>query len=325
MDEFYMKRALELAYQGRFYASPNPMVGCLVVDNEKIICEGLHKKFGDSHAEKFCLDCAGLNFKGATLYVNLVPCCNHGKTPPCTDVIISSGIDRVVYASDDPSQSRSVEILQNAGIEVVGCVLKREADLLNRKFLHWAKTGKPYVTLKAAVTLDGQIATRSGESQYITSDDARSYVHELRAQHDAVLIGRGTLEKDNPNLGLHKVNGNEPHRIVMSSKLEKRSNLQFFRDENCSVVSTVEELWNLAEKLNTSSIFVEGGSEIFTSFINDDLYQELIYFVSFKAIGSNHLPVWGDLNIDTLSKSKNFTLVEHKVFENCLGMNLIKS
>lgn len=205
-DEDYMRRALELAMRGSGWANPNPLVGAVVVRDGRIIGEGWHQAFGGPHAERQALaDCCrrGEDPQGSTVYVTLEPCCHTGKTPPCTEALIEAGVSRVVMGAQDPNPRVSgggVAQLEEAGIEVVRGVLEDECEEANKPFFHYIKTGKPYVTLKYAMTLDGKIATRSGKSKWITGPEARRHVHEGRQRNAAIMVGVNTVIKDDPLL-----------------------------------------------------------------------------------------------------------------------------
>ena len=202
-DEALLRRALRWANRGAGRASPNPLVGAVVVKSGAIVGEGYHKGPGTAHAEVVALGAAGRRARGATLYCNLEPCCHYGKTPPCTDAILNAGVARVVASIVDPSplvNGRGLEILRQAGLEVSLGGLAEEAAHLNRAYLHWRRSGRPLVTLKLAASLDGKIATAGGESRWITRGAARAYVHRLRRQVDAVVVGSGTALKDDPLL-----------------------------------------------------------------------------------------------------------------------------
>lgn len=219
-----MRRALSLAARARGRTSPNPMVGAVVARGGRIVGEGYHRRAGAPHAEVHALKAAGPLARGAVLYVTLEPCGRFPKrTPPCTDAIVASGVTRVVIAMRDPNPSvrgRGVRQLRRAGLDVTVGVLAAEARRLNDAYLAWVTTGRPFVTLKFAATLDGKIATASGESRWITGLQARRYTHRLRAEADAVLVGVGTVLKDDPRLTARLASGRrDPHRIVVDERL----------------------------------------------------------------------------------------------------------
>ena len=198
-----MQRAIALAKKGAGFVNPNPMVGCVVVKDNEIIAEGYHEYYGGLHAERNALTHTTADCKGATLYVTLEPCCHHGKTPPCTDIIIEKGIKKVVVGLLDPNplvSGKGISILQNAGIEVVTGVEVDKIKELNKVFLKYIKTKRPYVILKTAMTLDGKIASYTGDSKWITNDKSRQLVHKLRSEMMGIVAGIGTVKADNPML-----------------------------------------------------------------------------------------------------------------------------
>lgn len=202
-DELYMKRAISLAKMATGHTSPNPLVGAVVVKNNTIVGEGYHHKAGEAHAEVHALDVAGDNARGATLYVTLEPCAHYGKTPPCAKRVVESGIARVVIGSTDPNPlvaGKGIQILTDAGIEVTTDVCVDECIRLNEHFFTFIQTHKPFVTIKSAMSLDGKIATFTGQSQWITNESSRKDGHILRASHDAMLVGIGTILADDPLL-----------------------------------------------------------------------------------------------------------------------------
>lgn len=202
-DELYMKRAISLAKMATGHTSPNPLVGAVVVKNNTIVGEGYHHKAGEAHAEVHALDAAGDNARGATLYVTLEPCAHYGKTPPCAKRVVESGITRVVIGSTDPNPlvaGKGIQILTDAGIEVTTDVCVDECIQLNEHFFTFIQTHKPFVTIKSAMSLDGKIATFTGQSQWITNESSRKDGHILRASHDAMLVGIGTILADDPLL-----------------------------------------------------------------------------------------------------------------------------
>ena len=230
-DHVHLARAVELAEGGRGRTTPNPMVGAVVVKDGEVLGEGFHAAYGGAHAEREALDaCNGADTRGATLYVTLEPCCHQGKTPPCTDAILDAGIARVVVGSDDPTEKasgRGLGILRDEGVEiaVAGGDLAARARLLNQAFRKHARTGVPWVLFKSAMTLDGKVATRTGDSKWISGEDSRRLAHRWRAECDAVACGIGTALADDPRLtarldpahhpdGAHR----QPRRIVFDSE-----------------------------------------------------------------------------------------------------------
>ena len=229
-DLSYMKRALRLAAKGKGHTSPNPMVGAVIVQNGRVVGQGYHRRAGSPHAEIIALNKAGVRARNATLYVTLEPCCHTSKrTPPCVPAVRYSAIKRVVVAMRDPNpkvRGKGIRQLRQAGIRVdVGC-LEQHAQELNRAYGQWVKTGYPFVTLKGAMTLDGKIATASGESKWITSEESRRHLHQLRSQVDAILVGIETVLRDDPSLSVRQeLRGNrskhvrQPVRVVLDSHL----------------------------------------------------------------------------------------------------------
>ena len=202
-DIEYMQRAIALAKKGAGFVNPNPMVGCVIVKDDKIIGEGYHEYYGGFHAERNALIKNDADFKDATLYVTLEPCCHHGKTPPCTDIIIEKGIKKVVVGLLDPNPlvaGKGISILKDAGIEVVAGLLEDEIKELNKVFLKYIKTKRPYVLLKTAMTLDGKIASHTGDSKWITNEKSRQLVHKLRSEMMGIVAGIGTVKADDPML-----------------------------------------------------------------------------------------------------------------------------
>lgn len=223
MNDFdYMRRAIALARQGAGWTSPNPMVGAVIVKQGNIIGEGYHKKCGDLHAERNAFASLTESAQGATLYVTLEPCCHQGRTPPCTDAVIQNGIRRVVIGSRDPNplvSGKGADILRRHGITVEEDFLREECDMLNPVFFHYITTGRPYVVMKYAMTLDGKIATHTGASQWITGETARQHVHQLRGRYSAILAGIGTVLADDPLLNCRIPGGHQPVRIIADSHL----------------------------------------------------------------------------------------------------------
>lgn len=229
-NEELIKKTLKLAEKGRGKVSPNPLVGAVITKNSEIIAEGFHREFGDVHAEVAALDSAREDINGGTLYVNLEPCSHTGKQPPCVERIKNSGIKRVVIGMPDPNplvNGKGIEFLRSRGLEVRVGVLEEACKDLNEGFFKHVKTGRPLVTLKIAQTLDGKIAAADGNSKWITSEKSRRLVHKMRSQNDAVLVGIGTVLKDNPRLNVRLVRGRDPKRIVLDSTLKISLNSNF--------------------------------------------------------------------------------------------------
>jgi len=259
-DEQFMKRTLELAARGLNTTHPNPMVGCVIVKDGKIVGEGSHKVAGDLHAERLALKQAGDAARGATAYVNLEPCCHQGRTPPCTDALVDAGIVRVVAAMRDPNplvKGGGFELLTSAGIEFESGLLEEEAKWLNRGFISRMVRKRPWVTLKSAATLDGRTAAFDGESKWITSQDARHEVQNLRAGSSCVLTGIGTVLADDPNMNVRLKNAErQPLRAVLDSSLKMPLEARVIGGDQRLVIFTV------ASDLDKTSALIEAGAEV---------------------------------------------------------------
>lgn len=221
-DNSYMQLALQLAQKGCGFVSPNPMVGAVIVKDDRIIGSGYHERYGEAHAERNALASCTESPKGATMYVTLEPCCHHGKQPPCVDAIIDAGIHRVVVGSGDPNPlvaGKGIEILRINGILVTEHVLEEKCRKLNDVFFHFIQTKRPYVVMKYAMTLDGKIATYTGASKWIIGEEARTHVHEQRHRYRAIMAGIGTILADNPLLTCRMEGGRNPIRIICDSRL----------------------------------------------------------------------------------------------------------
>lgn len=261
-DEKYMQRALELAKLGEGHVNPNPCVGAVIVKDGKIIGEGYHRKYGELHAERNALQNCRESPKGADLYVTLEPCCHYGKTPPCTEAIIENGIKRVIVGSMDCNPlvaGKGIRILREAGIEVTEGVLQKECNKLNKIFFHFMKTGKPYVMMKYAMTMDGKIATYTGASKWITGEIARKKVHEDRGHFMAIMAGVGTVLADNPLLTCRIEGKKSPIRIICDTHLRT--------PVDAEIVKTAEEvptIFAVSESVSEEKKkpFVEKGCEI---------------------------------------------------------------
>ena len=221
-DKRYMALALKLAEQGAGWTSPNPMVGAVIVKDDQIIGQGYHARCGDLHAERAALKNCTADPAGATLYVTLEPCCHQGRQPPCTEAILKAGIARVVVGSPDPNPlvaGKGNRLLREHGVQVEEHVLQAECDRLNRAFLKYISTGRPYVVMKYAMTMDGKIAAHTGASQWVTGEEARQHVQTLRHRHRAIMAGVGTVIADDPRLTCRLPGGRDPIRVVCDTHL----------------------------------------------------------------------------------------------------------
>ena len=312
-DEHFIGRALALAERGRFSVSPNPMVGCVIVRDGVVIAEGWHERAGEAHAEVRAL--ANCNdARGATMYVTLEPCSHHGRTPPCADAVIASGVSRVVIAMSDPNElvnGAGIAKLRAAGIDVVTGVLEHDARRLNEKFA-WSMSQKlPFVLVKAAMTLDGKLATVTRQSQWITSEAARERSLALREEYDAILVGSGTIKEDNPRLTRRLGLGTTPWtRVVLDGDGDVPPHAQLFTDGGRTIVFTSDpsriagdpevvpidgraDLGRVFGELyarGIRSVIVEGGSVVHSEVIRRGLWQKMILFVAPMVIGGAEAP-----------------------------------
>ncbi len=322
-DIFFMKKALRLAVLGAGMTSPNPLVGAVVVKEGVLVGKGYHKKFGGTHAEVDALCAAGPAARGAVLYVTLEPCNHYGQTPPCTKAILEAGVARVVYGMADPNPrvaGGGAEALKGAGVEVSGAVLERECRAINQPFIKHVTTGLPYVTIKSAATLDGFIATSTGESKWITGESARRFAHGLRSRVDGIVVGMGTVIADDPLLTARlpgRKKFRQPVRIVLDTDLRISAGSQLVRSASSGPVWIVcatrapaarEEalkkagaqvirlpagkagidLSALLEHLGKnqlSSLLIEGGGHVSGSFIDSGHADEFYFFYAPKILG----------------------------------------
>jgi diaminohydroxyphosphoribosylaminopyrimidine deaminase / 5-amino-6-(5-phosphoribosylamino)uracil reductase len=316
----YLRQTLRLARRGSGRTSPNPMVGAVVVRDGQVVGAGYHRQAGGPHAERIALDQAGRKARGATLFVNLEPCHHTGRTPPCTAAILESGIKRVVFGLEDPNPRVSGgggAFLRSQGIEVLGGVLEDECRILNEVFVKWVTTGLPFVTLKAALSLDGKIATWMGDSRWISNDLSRARVHRLRSRVDGILVGIGTALADDPLLTprISRKTVRTPLRVIVDPRLRIPLSARLFSDPGPVLIAAGERASNrkraelkrkgveviflpdpggrfdlkplldyLGQK-EVTSLLVEGGAEIFASFLNEKLADRLWLFYAPILIG----------------------------------------
>ncbi len=338
LDEYYMQRALHLARKGAGRVSPNPMVGALIVRNNRIIGKGFHERFGGNHAEINAIKEAGEPLKGATFYVTLEPCTHYGKTPPCVKRIIETRPSRVVIGTEDPNplvSGKGIKILKENGIKTEIGILEENCRALNEKFFHFIQTKRPFVTLKFAQSIDGRIATTTGHSQWISSQPSLRLAHKERALHDAVLVGLGTVLKDDPQLTVRLVRGRNPIRIILDSALKIPLNAAVLRNQDMAktLIATttrgslkkrlriekmgieiltigrnlkggvnLRRLLDELGKRSISSVLVEGGSSIITSFLREKLANRMLVVIAPKIIGKG-IEAVGDLRIMKIDKA----------------------
>lgn len=286
--EKYMRLAIKLAKKAEGMTSPNPIVGAVIVKNNKIIGTGYHKKCGLPHAEINALREAGPKAKGADLYVTLEPCDHYGRTPPCTGAIIASGIKKVVIAVKDPNpinNGRGVKKLRRNGIRVESGVLAEEAAAMNKPYIKFITKGLPYITIKVAQSLDGKIATRTGDSKWISSEDSRRYVHMLRGKVDAVMVGAKTILKDDPALLSNSSKNKQPMRIIVAGKTKIPRSAKVFSTIDRSPVIVAKSLKEALSQKNVTSILVEGGGELIASLLEKGLVDKILIFIAPRIIG----------------------------------------
>jgi diaminohydroxyphosphoribosylaminopyrimidine deaminase/5-amino-6-(5-phosphoribosylamino)uracil reductase len=336
-----MRAALSLASRGLGRVAPNPSVGCIIVRDGRIVGRGFTQPGGRPHGETQALAMAGTTARGATVYVTLEPCSHHGKTPPCAEALVSAGVDRVVIATGDPDErvsGRGIKMLRDAGIQVETGLLAEEARRMNAGFLSRITAGRPFVTLKLAITIDGRIAAHNGRSKWITGPDARHAAHMMRAEHDAIAVGIGTVLADDPDLTcrIPGLEDRSPQRIVFDSGSRLPADARL-RDvsrvptlvltttdipsedgkegpEFCTVsanadgngISISAALTLLAER-GITRLMVEGGAGLATSFLKAGLVDELAVFTAPMLLGGDAMPVFGALGLDDPGAADRFT------------------
>ena len=326
----YMNLALALAREGALFAPPNPLVGAVVVKEGRVLSAGFHRRYGELHAERLCLQ-NDEDYSGADLYVNMEPCCHHGKTPPCTEIILQKGIRRLFISHRAPNPlvaGKGVEILRRGGVEVIEGILQEEALELNQPFLCSITRKRPYVTLKVATSLDGRLAAHTGESERLSSPLSHEIVHLIRRESDAIMVGKGTLLKDNPLLTVRGEGEGKPLlRAVLSSHLdlEERANLfhtpqggdvHLFASRECDPHRVrlwgergvkvhqvgsgdgglnLEEVLAVLQELRTGRLLVEGGGALASSFLKADLVDRLVLFMDPSTLLGDGIPFSGSL------------------------------
>jgi diaminohydroxyphosphoribosylaminopyrimidine deaminase/5-amino-6-(5-phosphoribosylamino)uracil reductase len=337
-DEQWMKRALRLAEKGRGRTSPNPLVGAILVKNGKVVAEGYHAKAGEAHAEIIALQRAKERAKGATLYINLEPCTHYGKTPPCAPQVIKAGVKSVVIGMEDPNplvRGKGIGTLKKAGLNVHAGILERECQRLNEAFCKYIVAKEPFVILKVAATLDGKISTREGDSKWISGEASRRFVHKLRDEVDGVLVGIGTVLRDDPLLTTRIKGGRDPYRIVLDSQLKIPEEAKVIGDFPARVVIATTEsapedkmerlrkrgvrilpleskegkidlkscLSKLGE-IGMMSLMVEGGNQVNGSFLDEGLIDKLLLFLSPKLIADPQAPgIFGGKGVSKLQEA----------------------
>lgn len=357
-DESYIKLTLEIAKKGIGFVSPNPLVGAVLVKDGKIIGAGYHQKYGEAHAELNAINSASENVEDSTLYVNLEPCSHFGKTPPCVDLLLKKKIKKVVIGTLDMNPlvcGNGIQKLKENGVEVKVGILENECVELNKFFFKNVTKKSPYITLKAAITLDGKIADGAFQSKWVSSTASRKQVHKLRSEYDAVLVGANTITKDDPQLTVRLVEGRNPKRIILDPQLKISTEREIFRSEKNVILFTsaekrdsakVKSLENLGVKLlylrvddtkkfhlktvlkkisdeHIASVLVEGGAKIFTSFVRENLFDEMQIFLAPKLLG-NGIPFLSDFGIKEMSKARKLFLHSFDKIDEDLLLNLRK-
>jgi diaminohydroxyphosphoribosylaminopyrimidine deaminase/5-amino-6-(5-phosphoribosylamino)uracil reductase len=343
-DRRMMQRCLELARRGLGRTSPNPMVGAVIVKDGEIIGEGFHPRAGEPHAEVFALQAAGENARGATIYVSLEPCNHYGRTPPCSEAVVAAGLAKVVVGMVDPNPlvaGGGIKRLQEAGIEVISGVEEADCRKLNEGFIHRIVYKKPLGILKYAMTLDGKIATTTGHSAWVTNQDARSAVRELRARCDAVVVGGNTVRQDNPRLTSRLPGAHNPLRVVMSRTLNLPTEAHLWQTEESStlVLTEVGSNPDIQENLQKQGVKVvelspltpenamaylydlgfcnvlwECGGILAASAIASGAIQKVLAFIAPKIIGGSNAPTpVGDLGFTTMTQALSLERVEMRI------------
>ncbi|MBI9076139.1 MAG: bifunctional diaminohydroxyphosphoribosylaminopyrimidine deaminase/5-amino-6-(5-phosphoribosylamino)uracil reductase RibD [Desulfatibacillum sp.] len=322
-DIQYMRQALALAEKGVGATSPNPMVGAVIVKGGSVIGQGWHQKAGGHHAEVFALEEAGDKAKGATLYVTLEPCNHHGKTPPCSHAVLKAGIARVVAAMKDPNPKAEggLDYLQSQGVETSWGVCEKEALKLNEFFIKHVTTGRPFVISKCAATLDGRIATRIGDSKWVTGEESRAYGHQMRHAMDAIMVGINTVQMDDPSLTARIENGKglDPLRVILDSRLSMDPNAKMLHQESDSGTlifcgpQASDKNWDLLQKAGAeivqapemsgflnldficrylgekglNSLLIEGGGHVHSSALKSGIVDKVCLFYAPKILGGD--------------------------------------
>ena len=318
IDEQYMRMCFELAKQGKGSVLPNPMVGCVVLDkNGNLVSKGYHKKYGENHAERDALlKLQNNEAEGGTLYVNLEPCSHYGKTPPCVDLIIERKIKKVVIASRDPNPKvDGLSKLREAEIEVVEGVLEEEAKFLNRVFIKNITQKLPYVVLKTATTMDGKIATKTGDSRWITSDEARKEVYRMREEFDCILTSSNTVIADNPTMA-HKFKCvlDKDNRTSKDAKIYQQGEIYVangvntpLKDGNLDLRAVLDELY----RRGVCTVFVECGGKLAGAFLRENLIDEIYQFIAPKVVNDNSAKSCFDGDsLEKIADCKKFKIYE---------------
>lgn len=329
----YMDLTIKLAEKGKGVTSPNPLVGCIIVKRGRIVGKGWHMKAGTEHAEVIALNNAGKKAINSTLYINLEPCSHWGRTPPCTEKIVECGVREVIIGVKDPNPLvNGLKELKFRGLKTKIGILEEEAKKLNEVYMKYIKTKRPFVIIKVAMSADGKIATKTGDSKYITSKEARKYVHKLRGEVDAVMVGLNTVLRDNPELTPRLVKGKDPLKVVVDSSLKIPKNCNLMKYPSKLIIATTKkapgkqvgrlqqkgvtvivtkskngmvdlnELMKQLGKREITSVMIEGGSELNSSALKAGVADKIIVLTAPKIIG-NGIGAIGDLGIKKIDKA----------------------
>lgn len=358
--EKHMKKCIKLAKKGEGKTSPNPLVGCVVLDkagNE--IATGYHKAYGLAHAEADALSMLGDEAIGGTLIVNLEPCNHHGKTPPCADLIIKKGIKRLVIGMKDPNPKVSgngAEKCKKAGIEVIENVLNKKSLKLNEVFIKNMTTGMPFVAIKTATTMDGKIATNIGDSKWITSEKARNEVQKIRNRYDAILTTSSTVINDNPSMNCRLKNGKNPIKIIIDRKLKTNFNSKIYVSVGEKIYIVVDEkideakiatipthvavikcethnnkvdlakLFKKLYKLGVCSVLVEAGGKLNGELVSLGLADKIYQFIAPKILGDNAgISAFEGRSVNEINKTINYKISDSKIFKPDILITYIKT
>lgn len=340
-DKSFMEIALELAVKGQGFTSPNPMVGAVIVKDNIVVGKGYHKAVGDAHAEVNAIGDAGTLAKGATLYVTLEPCNHHGRTPPCSEKILEAGISRVVVAMKDPNpdvHGGGIDFLKMQGIDVSIGVCEEKAGRLNEAYIKYVRTKRPFVIIKCAATLDGQIATKTGDSRWVSGEESRLFVHGLRHAADAIMVGINTIINDNPRLTtrLNDRKGTDPVRIILDTHLSISEDARVLQPDSDSdtiiitgtsasenrkaaitkkgvriIESSVKDglidldvLMDSLGSLGVTNLLVEGGSRVIASSLAAGIVDKVLFFYAPKILGGDDgVPICRGVGPDLMSES----------------------
>ncbi|OHD16266.1 MAG: riboflavin biosynthesis protein RibD [Spirochaetes bacterium GWD1_27_9] len=333
-DSFYMQLAIDEAKKGLGFTSPNPLVGAVIVKNDKILAKGYHKQLGTDHAEINAIKKVSPDdLKDSTMYVTLEPCCHYGRTPPCTEAIIKSGIKRVVIASldvDERVSGKGLEALNNVGIETKVGVLEEETKKLNSIYFFTKKNKRPYIVLKAAITLDGKIATHKNDSKWLSSESCRYLVHKLRLKIKAIAVGRNTVINDKPKLNCRLPDfENKPIDKLVFSNHNDTSLFNSFAPNpgrnfiiDKKITASKDSFINFCNENEIDSVLVEGGGEIYTWFLENNLCDKVYLFYKLSFMGKDGVPIFNGKGIELIEEMQDFAMDNIQKIDNNILIEL---